>query len=125
VATAVDAARTAGVPVGVEAGLRNVGAAERWLASGLENRCARALLEVQSEDPVDVAHQLLRLGPAGIEILLHGEGSACWDVLRIAVSEGVASRIGLEDRLILPDGSSAPGNAALVTAALGLWPDTP
>ena len=48
------------------------------------------------------------------------EGPATWPVLRQAVSLGRDIRIGLEDSLLLPDGSQAPSNAALVTAAVRL-----
>ncbi|MEU8170360.1 3-keto-5-aminohexanoate cleavage protein [Micromonospora sp. NPDC049004] len=51
-------------------------------------------------------------------VLLHAEGPATWAVLVEAVSRGLHTRIGLEDTLLLPDGTTAPGNAALVTAAL-------
>ncbi|MEU1644654.1 3-keto-5-aminohexanoate cleavage protein [Micromonospora zamorensis] len=51
-------------------------------------------------------------------VLLHAEGPATWAVLAEAVSRGLHTRIGLEDTLLLPDGTPAPGNAALVTAAL-------
>ncbi|MFG3555555.1 3-keto-5-aminohexanoate cleavage protein [Micromonospora sp. NPDC047557] len=51
-------------------------------------------------------------------VLLHAEGPATWAVLVEAVSRGLHTRIGLEDTLLLPDGVPAPGNAALVTAAL-------
>lgn len=61
---------------------------------------------------------------AGIEsrvpMLLHGEGSSTWPALRCAGAWGLATRIGLEDVLTLPDGSSAPDNAALVRAAWAL-----
>nr|WP_296771523.1 3-keto-5-aminohexanoate cleavage protein [Rhodococcus sp. (in: high G+C Gram-positive bacteria)] len=104
--------------VDVEAGLWTVDAARRWLESGLQHRCIRALLEVQPDAAADVAYDLLPLVPAGVDVLLHGQGPSCWEVLRIAAAEGIASRIGLEDSLLLPDGSSARGNADLVTAAL-------
>ncbi|WP_405426250.1 3-keto-5-aminohexanoate cleavage protein [Micromonospora sp. NBC_00617] len=51
-------------------------------------------------------------------VLLHAEGPATWAVLVEAVRRGLHTRIGLEDTLLLPDGTTAPGNAALVTAAL-------
>jgi uncharacterized protein (DUF849 family) len=38
-------------------------------------------------------------------------------VLRWSAERGHAVRIGLEDVLVLPDGSPAPDNAALVRAA--------
>ncbi|HME49804.1 3-keto-5-aminohexanoate cleavage protein [Mycobacterium sp.] len=56
--------------------------------------------------------------PAGV--LLHGHDGGCWPLLRHAGSRGLQTRIGMEDTLLMPDGSAAPGNAALVTAALEL-----
>jgi uncharacterized protein (DUF849 family) len=52
--------------------------------------------------------------------LHHGEGDATWPVLRQAVRLGRDIRIGLEDTLDLPDGTGAPSNEALVTAAVRL-----
>ena len=57
-------------------------------------------------------------GTAGrIPVLLHSEGSYAWPALRHAVTLGLQTRIGLEDVLSLPDGTPAPDNAALVSAA--------
>lgn len=39
---------------------------------------------------------------------------------RLAVELGLATRIGLDDTLILPDGTPAAGNAELVAAASAL-----
>ena len=50
-------------------------------------------------------------------IVLHGEGTSCWPALNDAGRRGLATRIGLEDTLTMPDGSSAADNAALVRAA--------
>ena len=47
----------------------------------------------------------------------HGEDATAWVALEDAVRRGVGTRIGFEDVLLLPDGSRAPSNAALVTAA--------
>uniref|UniRef100_UPI0015F0DAE4 3-keto-5-aminohexanoate cleavage protein n=1 Tax=Streptomyces shenzhenensis TaxID=943815 RepID=UPI0015F0DAE4 len=41
-----------------------------------------------------------------------------WPVLRPAGRLGLATRIGLEDTLLLPDGERALSNARLVTEAL-------
>ena len=62
------------------------------------------------------------LDRAGISAprLHHGEGPACWPVLRQALALGRDIRIGLEDTLLLPDGAPARGNAELVAAAAGL-----
>ncbi|MFG2837405.1 3-keto-5-aminohexanoate cleavage protein [Streptomyces zaomyceticus] len=56
--------------------------------------------------------------PPGTPVLLHGEGDGAWPVLRLARRLGLAARIGLEDTLLLPDGTPARSNAELVTAAL-------
>ena len=50
-------------------------------------------------------------------VLLHGEGPATWPVYAEAVRRGLHTRIGLEDTLLLPDGTEAPDNATLVTTA--------
>jgi uncharacterized protein (DUF849 family) len=55
-----------------------------------------------------------------IQVLLHGEGTSCWPALRYAAAQGLATRIGLEDTLELPDGSPAPNNLGLVRAALDI-----
>ncbi|MFD7960804.1 3-keto-5-aminohexanoate cleavage protein [Streptomyces zaomyceticus] len=60
--------------------------------------------------------------PPGTPVLLHGEDGGAWPVLRLARRLGLAARIGLEDTLLLPDGTPARSNAELVTAALA---DTP
>jgi uncharacterized protein (DUF849 family) len=51
-------------------------------------------------------------------VLLHGLDDSCWPLLRHAGRRGLQTRIGLEDTLLLPDGSTAPGNAELVRAAI-------
>ncbi|GAB3956237.1 hypothetical protein GCM10027614_67840 [Micromonospora vulcania] len=83
----------------------------------------RLLVECMAEEvPValaDAARILAALPTAtSLPVLLHAEGPATWAVLAEAVSRGLHTRIGLEDTLLLPDGSPAPTNAALVAAAL-------
>jgi uncharacterized protein (DUF849 family) len=51
-------------------------------------------------------------------VLLHGLDESCWPLLEHAGVRGVQTRIGLEDTLRLPDGSTAADNAALVSAAM-------
>jgi uncharacterized protein (DUF849 family) len=62
--------------------------------------------------------------PAGmsdeVPFLLHGEDAAAWPVLRLALREGLQTRIGLEDVLTGPDGERVDGNAHLVRAARAL-----
>jgi uncharacterized protein (DUF849 family) len=112
--------------IGVEAGLWHEEAAESWLASPHRADCFRVLIELP--DAVDATQSrrkaatlLAAIGEnvgAHTHVLLHGEGSSCWPVLRYAAERGLATRIGLEDTLELPDGSPAPDNLALVQAAL-------
>jgi uncharacterized protein (DUF849 family) len=52
--------------------------------------------------------------------LHHGYGPATWAVVGAALERGRDVRVGLEDVLVMPDGSTAAGNAALVAAAVAL-----
>lgn len=112
--------------VGVEAGLWHRDAVAAWAASPHRDRCRRVLLEIgDGPDAAQAAVEaqlLLGLvaaaqGRGSLPVLVHGEGSSCWPVLRWAACRGLAVRMGLEDVLTLPDGDPAPGNTALVRAA--------
>ena len=101
-------------------------ASVNWHEPGAE-QVAQVLLELpdglDERGTAAQAEQLLGLLSAGgndVPVLLHGEGSSCWPALRHAAGRGLATRIGLEDVLTLPDGSPAPDNAALVSAAAAL-----
>ncbi|RJL34180.1 3-keto-5-aminohexanoate cleavage protein [Bailinhaonella thermotolerans] len=117
------AAALTGLGVGIEAGIWHAGAAAAFAASGVE--CLRVLVEVvDQEDPLSTARDLLaRLRGVPAPLLLHGEDANAWPVFRLAAELGLDSRVGLEDTLVLPDGSPAPSNAALVRAALALAGD--
>ena len=52
--------------------------------------------------------------------LHHGYGLATWHVLRAAVALGRDIRVGLEDTVVLADGTPATFNAELVAAAVAL-----
>jgi uncharacterized protein (DUF849 family) len=108
--------------VGIEAGIfSGTDAAERFLAWPQADRVLRVLAEVTATDPataVDAGRDLLRrLRPSPRPILLHGEEGGAWPVLRLAHELHLDTRIGLEDTLLLPDGTPAPDNAALISAA--------
>ncbi|MBY8879695.1 3-keto-5-aminohexanoate cleavage protein [Actinacidiphila acidipaludis] len=109
--------------VGIEAGLfSGTSAAARFAAWPDAHRVVRVLAEVTDTHPrtaLDAAAGLLAgLAPGTASpILLHGEDDAAWPVLRLAVARRLAVRIGLEDVLLLPDGSPAADNAGLVRAA--------
>lgn len=112
--------------VGVEAGLwSGTDGPARFLRSPLAPRVLRILAEVTDPDPASAgstARALLAdLGTAhGLPVLLHGEDGGAWPVLRLARRLGLGTRIGLEDTLLLPDGSRAESNAQLVAAALSM-----
>ncbi|MET9379392.1 3-keto-5-aminohexanoate cleavage protein [Streptomyces sp. NPDC002992] len=110
--------------VGVEAGLwSGTDGPERFLRSPLAPRVLRILAEVTDPDPTTAASTaralLTDLGTAhGRPILLHGENAGTWPVLRLARHLGLSTRIGLEDTLLLPNGTPAKSNAQLVSAAV-------
>jgi uncharacterized protein (DUF849 family) len=112
-----------GVGIRVEAGVWTVEDAELLLRSGVAERIERVLIELQDVAPGDVGaaadgiHAVLDRAGVLAPRLQHGEDDNAWAALEDAVRRGVDTRIGLEDVLVLPDGSWAPDNAALVAAA--------
>ncbi|MFJ9539399.1 3-keto-5-aminohexanoate cleavage protein [Streptomyces sp. NPDC101225] len=113
--------------VGVEAGIwSGTDGAARFAVSPLGPRVLRVLAEVtdtSADTAEDTARALLSgVGRAhGRPVLLHGEDGGAWPVLRLAGRLGLATRIGLEDTLLLPDGRRARSNAQLVTEALARY----
>lgn len=116
--------------VGIEAGVwSGTGSAERLRAWPNLHRVLRVLAEVMGPEADGAAEteaerllaELDRLdglgGLARGPVLLHGRDAGAWPVLRVAAARGMDIRIGLEDALLLPDGTPAPDNAALVLAA--------
>ena len=88
--------------IGVEAGLASVADAEALAAAeGIEAVLARAGLRRA--------------------VLLHGLDATVWRFVARAAERRFSTRVGLEDGCLLPDGAMTPGNAALVTAAVGLF----
>ncbi|HEV7421038.1 MAG TPA: 3-keto-5-aminohexanoate cleavage protein [Mycobacterium sp.] len=112
--------------LGVEVGLFHAEAVESWARSDLARHCMRAMIELQSsaaDVAIAVADDMLeRVIAVGspAPVLLHGLDESCWPLLEHAGVRGVQTRIGMEDTLKLPDGSVAPDNAALVSAAVSL-----
>ncbi|HTU85736.1 MAG TPA: 3-keto-5-aminohexanoate cleavage protein [Solirubrobacteraceae bacterium] len=104
--------------IGVEAGLSTPADAEELARSPFVHQILRALVEV--EGGAEDARAIAALIPPGVRQLWHGYGERTWEVLAAAVAEGVDVRVGLEDVLVLPDGSVAAGNAELVAAAVAL-----
>jgi uncharacterized protein (DUF849 family) len=111
--------------IGIEAAVWSVDDVERLAASGATDRLVRVLVEILRpvDDPAAEARSIeKRLDDFGIAAprLHHGTGQATWRVLQQAVQLGRDIRVGLEDTFRLPDGTDAPSNSALVTAALQL-----
>ncbi len=113
--------------LGVEVGIFGAESAESWARSEVAAHCMRVMVELGSagepDDWISTADDLLtRIAAAGspAPALLHGLDDSCWPLLEHAGVRGVQTRIGMEDTLRLPDGSTATGNAALVSAALGV-----
>ncbi|MFG2225817.1 3-keto-5-aminohexanoate cleavage protein [Streptomyces sp. NPDC048644] len=113
--------------VGVEAGVwSGTAGAECFARSPLAPRVLRVLAEVTDRDPASAprsARDLLAVLaeiPHGRPVLLHGWDGGAWPVVRLAARIGLATRIGIEDTLLLPDGSPTADNAQLVAAALSL-----
>jgi uncharacterized protein (DUF849 family) len=108
--------------IGVEAGIwSGTDAAARFAVSPLGPKVLRVLAEVTDTQAAEASARTLlaELGPAhGRPVLLHGEDAGAWPVLRLAGRLGLATRVGLEDTLVLPDGRPAPSNAQLVAEGL-------
>ncbi len=109
--------------LGVEVGIFHAEAAASWAASEIAAHCMRVMVELGPDGDVatadDVLGEVLAAGSAA-PVLLHGLNESCWPLLEHAGACGVQARIGLEDTLMLPDGTPAPDNAALVAAAVQL-----
>jgi uncharacterized protein (DUF849 family) len=50
-------------------------------------------------------------------VLLHGFDATVWELVALGAKERLSTRVGLEDGYLLPDGTAAASNAALVTTA--------
>jgi uncharacterized protein (DUF849 family) len=109
--------------VAIEAGLLSTADAHAFVRSGLAPRCRRVLIEPLDDAP-DAALQhaaameaIVLSAGIPLEQVHHGYDIACWAVNRRALERGHGIRTGLEDTPLLPDGTQAPDNAALVAAA--------
>jgi len=112
--------------VGVEAGTWSEENAELVAAGALGGDLVRILIEPQEDDSgaavaraAAIERALSDRGVPGPR-LHHGYGAATWAVLAAALERGRDIRVGLEDTLELPDGSTASGNGELVAAAVRL-----
>ena len=112
--------------IAVEAGIWSVEDAVRLVKSRLDRGCLRILIEVREKDPtkaVRVADDIEGyLNRSGVETprLHHGYGLATWPILKNAILTGKDVRVGMEDTLVLADGTRAKSNKQLVEAAVRL-----
>jgi uncharacterized protein (DUF849 family) len=113
------------IGVGIEAGVFSVEDAETLAASSFRGSLVRVLIEVDDADPAvavgrcwEIDDALDRLG-VDAPRLHHAEGVATFAVIEAALARGRDVRIGLEDTLVMADGSVAESNAALVAAVAG------
>jgi len=112
--------------VEIEAGLLSIEDARAFVRSGLAGRCRRVLIEPLDADPDAAVRHAAAMEDvvvsAGItlEQVHHGYGRACWRVNVRGLERGHGIRTGLEDVTLLPNGTPARDNAALVAAAAHL-----
>jgi uncharacterized protein (DUF849 family) len=112
-----------GKGLGVEVGIFHAEAAASWAASEIAAHCMRVMIELPRDGDTATADDLLsQVMAAGspAPVLLHGLDESCWPLLEHAGKRGLQTRIGLEDTVRLPDGSTPSGNADLVSAAVAL-----
>lgn len=112
--------------VRIEAGLASIADVDRFLRSGFVSHCLRLLFEPVQADlrsALELADKLdAKLLKDGVRTarLLHGLEGTAWPLLTASLERGFSIRIGLEDVLVLPDGTSASSNGELVRTAASL-----
>lgn len=110
--------------VGVEVGLSDVSGTQVFVSNRLAPRYLRMLLEpfeTSTEAALKTLEQIeAMLDAAGVRLprVFHGLNQTAWDLIDVAAARGYDTRVGFEDILTLPNGSSAPGNGALVSEAV-------
>ena len=113
--------------VGVEAGLASVADAERLVALNLGALAFRMLVEVNEQDVGEALAVVdgieTTLNQAGLRrpILAHGFDATVWRFVALAAARRWSTRVGLEDGKTLPNGATAPDNAAIVAAAVAIF----
>jgi uncharacterized protein (DUF849 family) len=109
--------------VGIEAGVWSVADARRLADSGFADRITRVLVEPVDPLPEEALaivaeiHRALDAGGVTAPRLQHADSASAWIVIEDAIAAGLDTRVGFEDTLLLPDGSSAASNAELIAAA--------
>ena len=110
--------------IGVEAGLASAADAERLVRLGLAPLALRMLIEINEQDlaaamaVIDAILGTLTEARPRKPVLLHGFDATVWPFVAHAFAHGFSTRVGLEDGMLLPDGTPADGNPPLVAAAI-------
>jgi len=110
--------------IGIEAGLASVADAERLAGFRGGTRVFRIMIEIEEQEPgaareaVDGIAAVLGRAGRREPILLHGFDATVWLLVELARERRWSTRVGLEDGNQLADGTTAPGNTALVAAAV-------
>jgi uncharacterized protein (DUF849 family) len=112
--------------VGIEAGISTVADAGALIASGWARHLLRVLVEPLDPEPAGAVAEAERVsvaldrGDIDARRVYHGFDMATWPVVEFGLEGGWDVRVGLEDTLQLPDGSTASGNADLVAAVAAM-----
>jgi uncharacterized protein (DUF849 family) len=116
------------IGIGIDACVWSPVELPRLVASGHLPHVQRVSIEVVpgrrygfSGDPMPIVREindLLDEAGSAAPRLTHSIREWTWDLVRDAFERGHATRVGFEDSTLLPDGSVAESNAALVRAAV-------
>jgi uncharacterized protein (DUF849 family) len=101
--------------VGIEVGVWTLDGARTLIAAGV--RPLRVLVETNDVAVAAEIDAALLEGGVTAPQLHHGANQETWAVLDAALARGRDIRVGLEDTIVLPDGTSARDNAELVAEA--------
>jgi uncharacterized protein (DUF849 family) len=113
--------------IGIEAGLAAIADAERFVKLDSGKRVLRILIEISEQDideAVAVADGIVAVldrAETRRPLLLHGSDATVWPFVTLAAERRWSTRVGLEDGDLLPGGTIASGNAALVAAAVEVY----
>ena len=113
--------------IGIEAGLASIADAERLAKLDIGKRVLRILIEISEQDSgeaqavADGIFAALDHAEVRRPLLLHGFDGTVWQFVTLAADRRWSTRVGLEDGRLLPDGTIASGNAALVAAAVDTY----
>ncbi|QNL50151.1 3-keto-5-aminohexanoate cleavage protein [Olivibacter sp. SDN3] len=110
--------------IGIEAGLSNSADAQKLAGTGLYKHCFRFLIEPQEKTTYEALtnvtsiEKILRKIHTNQSVLLHGTDTTVWDLVSVAFSKKIDTRIGFEDTVYLEPNSLAKSNYDLIGKAI-------